>query len=192
MKANRYKFIEEQSQTTEQRVQTIENLITAEEANIAKYQESQENIQVEIRNMEEDITTLQEEMKAVKEDLEEKTKIVEQVKRTTSKSSKALDQALKEIATRVSVNHSALGVCSHPLRQNDEIEKLGLERSAIYRKCRLDEVWLPLVKGNLKNVPMEEVCACNQLSEVCLTRVPRTCARKSLWTSTRTKKEAST
>ena len=42
--------------------------------------------------------------------------------------------------------------------QNDEIEKLGLERSAIYRKCRLDEIKLPLVAGNLKNVPMEEVC----------------------------------
>lgn len=55
------------------------------------------------------------------------------------KASKVLDQALKEIATR-----------------NDEIEKLGLERSSIYRKCRLDEVRLPLVEGNLKNVPMEE------------------------------------
>ena len=41
--------------------------------------------------------------------------------------------------------------------QNDEIEKLGLERSSIYRKCRLDEMRLPLVAGNLKNVPMEEV-----------------------------------
>lgn len=47
--------------------------------------------------------------------------------------------------------------------QNDEIEKLGLERSSIYRKCRLDEIRLPLVEGNLKNVPMEEVsprCLC--------------------------------
>lgn len=43
-------------------------------------------------------------------------------------------------------------------KQNDEIEKVGLERSAIYRKCRLDEITLPLVAGNLKHVPMEEVC----------------------------------
>ncbi|OJT14387.1 Structural maintenance of chromosomes protein 1 [Trametes pubescens] len=41
-------------------------------------------------------------------------------------------------------------------KKNDEIEKLGLERSAIYRKCRLDEIKLPLLTGNLKNVPMEE------------------------------------
>lgn len=43
------------------------------------------------------------------------------------------------------------------IRQNDEIEKLALEHSAIYRKCRLDEIKLPLLTGNLKNVPMEEV-----------------------------------
>jgi structural maintenance of chromosome 1 len=41
--------------------------------------------------------------------------------------------------------------------QNDEIERLGLERSGLYRKCRLEEIKLPLVSGNLKNVPMEEV-----------------------------------
>ena len=45
-------------------------------------------------------------------------------------------------------------------KQNDEIEKVGLERSAIYRKCRLDEITLPLVAGNLKHVPMEEVGVC--------------------------------
>ncbi|KAH9924069.1 condensin complex subunit SMC1 [Fomitopsis serialis] len=133
------KFIEEQLQTSEQRVQTIDTMITTEAANIVKYRETQENVQEEIREAEEAIETLQEEMKGLNEDLEEKTKVVEQVKRTTLKSSKALDQALKEIATR-----------------NDEIEKLGLERSAIYRKCRLDEIRLPLVEGNLRNVPMEE------------------------------------
>jgi structural maintenance of chromosome 1 len=40
--------------------------------------------------------------------------------------------------------------------QNDEIEKRSLERSSIYRKCRLEEMKLPLIRGNLKNIPMEE------------------------------------
>ena len=31
-----------------------------------------------------------------------------------------------------------------------------MERSAIYRRCRVDEIGIPLLKGNLKNVPMEE------------------------------------
>lgn len=41
--------------------------------------------------------------------------------------------------------------------QNDEIEKLALERSSLYRKCRLEEIKLPLLEGNLRNVPIEEV-----------------------------------
>ena len=41
--------------------------------------------------------------------------------------------------------------------QNDAIEKLALERSALYRKCRLEEIQLPLLEGDLKHVPMEEV-----------------------------------
>ena len=100
--SHRSSFIEEQLQTTEQRVQTIDNMITTEEANIARYHTSQETIQKEISEAEETITELQAELKELNEDLEEKTKAVEQVKRTTLKSSKALDQALKEIATRVS------------------------------------------------------------------------------------------
>jgi len=48
--------------------------------------------------------------------------------------------------------------------QNDEIEKLSLERSALYRKCRLEEIELPLLEGDLRNVPMEEVrLSCNPL-----------------------------
>ena len=43
------------------------------------------------------------------------------------------------------------------VHKNDEIEKLALDRSSIYRKCRLEEIPLPLLEGNLKNVPMEEV-----------------------------------
>ncbi|KIJ06235.1 hypothetical protein PAXINDRAFT_92326, partial [Paxillus involutus ATCC 200175] len=39
---------------------------------------------------------------------------------------------------------------------NDEIEKLALERSAMYCKCRLEDMKLPLLAGNLKNVPMKE------------------------------------
>jgi structural maintenance of chromosome 1 len=45
---------------------------------------------------------LKEELSGLQQALEEKTKDVEQVKKTTSKAGKVLDQALKEIATAVS------------------------------------------------------------------------------------------
>jgi hypothetical protein len=57
--------------------------------------------------------------------------------------------------SRWDVELISLFVCFFP--QNDEIEKLALERSSLYRKCRLEEIKLPLLEGNLRNVPIEEV-----------------------------------
>ncbi|GJE85341.1 chromosome segregation protein SMC [Phanerochaete sordida] len=132
-------FEEEQLRATEERLRTLDATIETEEANLETHEQTKERIQEELREAEEAIAELQEELKTANEDLEEKNKVVEQVKKKAGKSAKALDQVLKEIATK-----------------NDEIEKLGLERSAIYRRCRLEEIKLPLIQGNLKNVPMEE------------------------------------
>ncbi|CAA7261205.1 unnamed protein product [Cyclocybe aegerita] len=121
------------------RLTQLDGIINAEKANLAKLQQQKAAAEQDIASSEAAIENLKEELGALQETLEEKTKVVEQVKKTAGKASKVLDQALKEIA-----------IC------NDEIEKLAHERSALYRKCRLDEVRLPLLEGNLKNVPMEE------------------------------------
>ena len=55
---------------------------------------------------------------------------------------------------RIHVSGEEVGL--KPL-QNDQIEALSMERTSLYRKCRLEEINLPLKSGNLKNVPMEEV-----------------------------------
>lgn len=44
------------------------------------------------------------------------------------------------------------------LCQNDDIEKSASERFAIYRRCKLEEIRLPLVSGSVDDVPLEEVC----------------------------------
>ncbi|KAG1770008.1 RecF/RecN/SMC [Suillus occidentalis] len=87
----------------------------------------------------EGIAQLRELLHGLNDVLEEKNKHVDQAKKAHTKAAKILDQALKEIGLK-----------------NDEIEKLALERSATYRKCRLEDIKLPLLEGNLKNVPMEE------------------------------------
>ncbi|KIM86142.1 hypothetical protein PILCRDRAFT_334633 [Piloderma croceum F 1598] len=124
---------------TTERLTMLETTSKAEQATLSKLEEQKQAIQNEIAEIENAITMLQEELKGLNDILEDKTKTVEQVKRTTSKAAKGLDQALKEIGSK-----------------NDEIEKLALDRSSIYRRCRLEEIPLPLLEGNLKNVPMEE------------------------------------
>lgn len=41
--------------------------------------------------------------------------------------------------------------------QNDEIERLSSERFAVYRRCKLEEIDLPLSEGSLEDIPIEEV-----------------------------------
>ncbi|KAL0571911.1 Structural maintenance of chromosomes protein 1 [Marasmius crinis-equi] len=132
-------FESETLANTTARLATLSTIVQTETGNLERLQSQKEAIQKELTEMEEGISDLRGDLGRLQEALDEKTKTVEQVKKTTSRAGKVLEQALKEIAVR-----------------NDEIEKLALERSSIYRKCRLEEIQLPLLAGNLKNVPMEE------------------------------------
>ncbi|THU82274.1 condensin complex subunit SMC1 [Dendrothele bispora CBS 962.96] len=130
------------------RLTQLETLLEKEEANLVNLKSQKETIEEELATAEEAISGLKEELTGLQHGLEEKTSQVDQAKRKALKASRLLEQALKEISTR-----------------NDEIEKLALERSAIYRRCRLEEISLPLLRGSLKNVPMEE----NLRDEVAMT-----------------------
>ena len=156
---NRSEFEQDQMKTTEERLAILEATVAAEQATISKLEGHKHAITKDITEWEGAIKMLQDELKDLNDILEDKTKIVEQVKRTTSKAARGLDQALKDISSKVGLYY-----ISSPTEddwgavQNDEIEKLALDRSSIYRKCQLDEIPLPLLEGNLKSVPMEEVC----------------------------------
>ncbi|KAL5522775.1 hypothetical protein ACEPAG_8793 [Sanghuangporus baumii] len=132
-------FEEQQLATLQERLAMLDAAINAERAAIKKHEAEKQALQEEIDQLQESILELQEELKELNEVLEAKTKELDVVKKNTSRVSKVLDQALKEIASK-----------------NDEIEKLASDRSSIYRKCRLEEIRLPLRSGNLKNVPIEE------------------------------------
>lgn len=132
-------FEEEQLKLTQSRLLTLRNTAEDEQRKVAELEEKKRTIQVEIAEAQEGIAQLREMLQGLNDVLEEKNKHVDQAKKTYTKAAKILDQALKEIGLK-----------------NDEIEKLALERSATYRKCRLEDIKLPLLEGNLKNVPMEE------------------------------------
>ncbi|KAJ7598927.1 condensin complex subunit SMC1 [Mycena floridula] len=125
--------------TSKERLSHLETVVETEQNNLVELKAQRDAVQKELDRSDAAIDTLREELSGLQETLDEKSKVVEQAKRTAGKATKALDQALKEITIK-----------------NDEIEKLSLERSSIYRKCRLEEIDLPLVQGNLKSVPLEE------------------------------------
>lgn len=132
-------FEEEQLKLTQSRLVTLRNATEDEQRKVEELEDKKRTIRVEITEAQEGIAQLRELLNGLNDVLEEKNKHVDQAKKTHTKAAKILDQALKEIGLK-----------------NDEIEKLALERSATYRKCRLEDIKLPLLEGNLKNVPMEE------------------------------------
>ncbi|KIJ34279.1 hypothetical protein M422DRAFT_233481 [Sphaerobolus stellatus SS14] len=136
----RVKFEEDSLQTIRDRLQTLATNVDEYTATLDKLADTKKAAQRELDEAQDGIKALQTELEGLQEELEEKTAALDEVKRTASKASKALDKALKDIAIK-----------------NDEIEKLASERAGIYRKCRLEEIDLPLEDGNLDNVPMEGV-----------------------------------
>lgn len=72
--------------------------------------------------------------------LDEALTLVDVLRDSSRQTQRTLDKALKEIAER-----------------NDDIEQLGSNRHAIYRRCRLEEIDLPLLSGDLSRVPLDEV-----------------------------------
>lgn len=96
---------------------------------------------------------------------------LDKVKKTNSKASKAYDRVIKEIAAL-----------------NDSIEKLASERLTIYKRSKLEEIDLPLKKGSLDSVPLDEVglSVSNVKLEQALDAdfLPcRICVKLSQWTS---------
>lgn len=77
-------------------------MINNEKANLSKLEEQRVATEKDIAASEAVVSNLKEELGGLQEVLDEKTKVVEQVKKTGMKSSKVLDQALKEIALCVS------------------------------------------------------------------------------------------
>ncbi|KAG8937667.1 Structural maintenance of chromosomes protein 1 [Tulasnella sp. 408] len=78
-------------------------------------------------------------MAGVQEEFDEKTRALDEVKKVVARTAKASEKTMKDITL-----------------MNDEIEKAASERFSIYRKCKLEEIALPVIRGNLNKVPMEE------------------------------------
>ena len=135
----RVQFEEEQLEATRQRLVRIDQTIATETANVDRHTASLSTTQTDIQSLTQSLSSAQSELDAARAAHDEAGAAVDAAKRAASKASKALDGAEKEIAG-----------------MNDEIERAGMERGALYRRCRLEEIQLPLIEGDLSQVPMDE------------------------------------
>ncbi|KAK8869753.1 hypothetical protein IAR55_000321 [Kwoniella newhampshirensis] len=132
-------FESAQLRTTRERLASLQSTVTREERNVVNLRATKGEIQAELENLQSAIDRQRERLNTANEAYEEVTRKVEAVRDQARKAQKALDKAVKEIAS-----------------WNDEITKSASDRHAIYRRCRLEEIDLPLISGRLDKVPIED------------------------------------
>ena len=97
----RAEFEEEGLKSSRERLSQLDNILQVDQANLEKHEAQKAQIQREIIGLEEQLDNLKEQVAGHQAVLDEKTKTVEQVKKTTMKAAKVLDQALKDISSCV-------------------------------------------------------------------------------------------
>lgn len=142
----RIAFETEQIEASESRLEILQKTVISEKRRLEALEEQKANLETEIAELEASAESAKAVLAELQESLAESQTALESVKKTTSKASKAYDKAIKEVAAF-----------------NDSIEKLASERFAIYKRCKLEEIDVPLKKGSLEAVPLDEVCRCVQL-----------------------------
>ena len=97
----------------------------------------------------------------VEKDLTELGKAVEKAARKVEKAREANDTALNKVVDLRNATRQTSRTLDKALKDiagwNDEIAKSASDRHAIYRRCRLEEIDLPLNRGRLDKVPLEAV-----------------------------------
>lgn len=125
--------------STRDRLAQLRATVDRANGQLEKLEEEKVAIEAELETLQGAIDAQRQKLSDESADLTQIDDNVAQLRDAARKTQRVLDKALKEIAG-----------------WNDEIEKSASDRHAIYRRCRLEEIDLPLIKGNLNKVPIEE------------------------------------
>ncbi|KAE8234045.1 hypothetical protein CF326_g913 [Tilletia indica] len=133
------KFEEEQVGSIQERLATLRKTKDKEADKLKKYEQDRSKLSVQLESLEKELSDVTKTYEDLKAKHSEKSTALDAAKKESKKATADLNQVLKEIAAA-----------------NVEIERLGAERLGIYRRCRLEEIELPLESGSLNKVPLEE------------------------------------
>ncbi|PWN33846.1 putative SMC1-chromosome segregation protein [Meira miltonrushii] len=134
---NAIKFEQSQLEAAKQRLRQNENAVEREQQKLKDRLDSQKELQTKLASIREEVQRIHEQIEQLKQDEAKTKKAFNLAKSTLNEAQAALDAATKEIS------NARLA-----------IEKHANDRTAIYRRCRLEEIKLPLASGDLKKVPL--------------------------------------
>lgn len=124
---------------TEARIKKVHDLLRNLSRDIKSFTQQKTEIEEELRQVQAELEALRETLEEYRDELTDRAQKVTEAKAELHRRSKGIDSRLREITqleSEVQRNNSA---------------KLGL-----LRRCRLEQIQVPLVQGNLDNLPVED------------------------------------
>ena len=127
-----------QAKGTQNRIETLRARVDKARQKLVQLEASKQEVEKELATLRKAVEKAKGKLDSATATTEEASSKVDEVREKSRQTSKALDKALRSIAG-----------------WNDEIVKSGSDRHAIYKRCRLEEIDLPLSRGRLDRVPLE-------------------------------------
>ena len=124
---------------TEARIKKAQDTIRNLNRDIKSFASQKAEIEEELRQEQAELEALRETLEEYKEELADRTQKVNEAKAELQKRSKGIEARLKEITQLESV-----------------VQKNSSSKSGLLRRCRLEQIQIPLVGGSLDNLPVED------------------------------------
>ncbi|KAK3994753.1 structural maintenance of chromosomes protein 1 [Cladorrhinum sp. PSN332] len=129
-----------QYNSSNDRVKNMENSLKTHRKDLEAYQAEKSDIEEAMGQDQEELESLQENLEQVRATYGEKSKKVADAKNDLQKRSKDIEIRLKEISSLEGV-----------------VQKNSAGKFALLRRCKLEQIQIPLKEGSLDNIPNEDV-----------------------------------
>ncbi|KAF9934466.1 Structural maintenance of chromosomes protein 1 [Linnemannia zychae] len=137
---NQLSFETTQMNETKERLSRLEAMLNTEMATLDEYGGNRDDIQNKQTTIKEDIERLKVDLVSAQEALQTRSDEANLNKKQVTRIQKQIDALQKDIGIKESL-----------------VEKLDSERSSIFRRCRLEQIELPMEKGSLDDVSLDDV-----------------------------------
>ncbi|KAG0360806.1 RecF/RecN/SMC [Gamsiella multidivaricata] len=137
---NQLLFETAQRNETKERLSRLENMLASEMAALDGYERQRDEIQSKQADIQQEIDILGQELGEARSVFQKHTDQVNAGKRQVARVIRQVDALVKEISSKESL-----------------VEKLDSERSSIFRRCKLEQIELPMEKGSLDDVPLDDM-----------------------------------
>ncbi|KAF9100480.1 Structural maintenance of chromosomes protein 1 [Mortierella sp. GBA35] len=138
--SNQLAFEKTQMNETEDRLKRLKAMLQTEMETLDQYGGQRDDIQNKQTAIREDIERLKEDLVSAQDVCQARSDEVNQCKKQVTRIYKQIDALQKDIGVKESL-----------------VEKLDSERSSIFRRCRLEQIELPMEKGSLDDVSLDDV-----------------------------------